>query len=302
MASRAAAVKLAFPRRRRDPGNATGPRLSDHLPPETTLEPLLAAALEAAEAAAAVQRRYAGRLGMDAATEKGTADYVSEADVEAQRAALAVLGERFPDHAVLAEEDDGPRRSSGPGPLWVVDPIDGTTNFLHHHPMHAVSVAVLVDGRAEAGVVACPSTGERWWASRGRGAWKNGRRVRVSGQRQLRTSLVGTGFPFKALDRLEGYLTQLGRVLRSTSGARRGGAAALDLAYLAEGALDAFWELDLKPWDWAAGALLIEEAGGTVERVEGGPLGLEPGSVLAANSPALLGALRNLLAGGAPER
>lgn len=260
---------------------------------------LLSTALEAAEAAAGVQRRYAGRLDTAVASQKGTNDYVSEADVEAQRAALAVVRARFPDHRILAEEDDGGASAPSRGePVWVVDPIDGTTNFLHGHPMYAASVAVVVDGAAEAGVVACPPTGERWWASRGGGAWKNGRAVRVSDDTAIRRALVGTGFPFKLLDRLDEYLPQLGRVLRATSGIRRGGAAALDLAYLADGSLDAFWELELQPWDFAAGALLIEEAGGVVERLEGGTLGLQASGVIAANGSALMGALRGLLEDG----
>lgn len=245
-----------------------------------------------------MQRRWSGRIRTSGASEKGTSDYVSEADVEAQRAALEVIRGRFPGHGILAEEDDGGASAPAEGaPVWVVDPIDGTTNFLHRHPMYAASVAVWVDGRPEAGVVACPSTGERWWASRGRGAWKNGRPVRVSEDAEPRHALVGTGFPFKLLDRMEEYLVQLGRVLRSTSGVRRGGAAALDLAYLADGSLDAFWELELKPWDFGAGALLVEEAGGVLERMEGGPPGLEPSGVIGANGPELLAALRAVLAG-----
>lgn len=260
--------------------------------------PLLVTALAAAEAAAQVQLRWIGRVGVREATLKGVADFVSRADVEAQRAAVAVIAARHPDHRIMAEEEGAhePPGAQG-GPLWVIDPIDGTTNFLHGHPMHAVSVAVVVNGEPEVGVVICPATGERWWATRGRGAFKGGRRLRVSSPPDLRTALVGTGFPFKALHLLDRYLGQLGRVLQASAGVRRGGAAALDLAYVAAGALDAFWELDLRPWDWMAGVVLIREAGGVVERVDGSPIGLEPGSVLCAATPEIASALRALVHG-----
>lgn len=234
---------------------------------------------------------------MDRAETKGRSDYVSHVDREAQDAALRVIGERHPDHQVMAEEDDpdrhqATRERAGETPVWVVDPLDGTTNFLHDHPMYAASVAVAVGGRPVAGAVVCAPTGERWWAGRGRGAWKNGRRLRVSTVERPADALVGTGFPFKKLEWLDRYLDQLGRVLSATGGVRRGGAAALDLCYLAEGRFDAFWELFLNPWDFAAGSLVIEEAGGVVEAFEGGPLELVPSGVAAANSPAMMEALR----------
>jgi myo-inositol-1(or 4)-monophosphatase len=260
--------------------------------------PLLVTALAAAEAAARVQLRWIGRVGVREAALKGKNDFVSEADVEAQRAAVAVIAERHPDHGVLAEESDaGPPTTGGGVPLWVIDPIDGTTNFLHGHPMYATSVAAVIDGEPEVGVVACPSTSERWWATRGGGAFKNGRRIAVSSPPDLRTALVGTGFPFKSLHLLDDYLGQLGRVLRSSAGVRRGGSASLDLAYLASGALDAFWELDLEPWDVMAGVLLIREAGGIVARVDGSPVDLESGSILAAAAPHVAQALQALVQG-----
>jgi myo-inositol-1(or 4)-monophosphatase len=230
---------------------------------------------------------------------KGTSDFVSEADLEAQRAAVAVIAQRHPDHRVLAEEDETlGSRAAGGTPLWVIDPIDGTTNFLHGHPMYSVSIAAVIDGTPEVGVVACPSTGERWWATRGGGASKNGRGIRVSSPPDLRTALVGTGFPFKALDRLDEYLGQLGRVLRGSAGVRRGGSAALDLAYLASGSLDAFWELELRPWDVMAGVLLIQEAGGVVGRMDGSPVDLEDGSLLAGATSQVAEGLRELVRGG----
>ena len=261
------------------------------------MHPLLVTALAAAEAATVVQRRWAGRISVRDATLKGVSDFVCAADVEAQHAALAVIRSRHPDHLILAEEDrvEAPT-AAAEVPLWVVDPIDGTTNFLHGHPMYATSIAVLLGGIPEAGVVQCPTTGERWWATGGGGAFKSGRPVRVSPPQDLRTALVGTGFPFKTLHVLDSYLSQLGRVLKGTGGVRRGGAAALDLAYLASGTLDAFWELDLKPWDVMAGVVLIQEAGGVVTRVDGSPVDLEAGSVLCAATPELARALAELVA------
>jgi myo-inositol-1(or 4)-monophosphatase len=260
--------------------------------------PLLVTALEAAEAAAQVQLRWIGRVGVREATLKGRSDFVSAADLEAQRAAVAVIEARHSGHRVLAEEGAARAAPSATGaPLWVIDPIDGTTNFLHGHPMYSVSVAALVDGRTEVGAVACPSTGERWWATRGGGAFKGGRTIHVSAPAELGSALVGTGFPFKALHRLDDYLQQLGRVLRSSAGVRRGGSAALDLAYLAQGSLDAFWELELHAWDVAAGVLLVHEAGGVVSRIGGATVDLEAGSILGAATPELHGQLGALVQG-----
>lgn len=268
------------------------------------MDDLVRTALDAADAAADVQRRhYAGR-DPRTATDKGISDFVSETDLEAQEAALEVIRSRHPDHRILAEEeqgDGGPRAGAAvpdgpaPGPLWIVDPLDGTTNFLHGHPMHCASVGVWAAGRAVAGAVVAPATGERWWAGRGGGAWKDGERIRVSDLDGLERALVGTGFPFKVPAEIPAYLDQLGRVLRSTAGVRRGGSAALDLSYLAQGTFDAFWELHLEPWDVAAGVAILEEAGGVVTRIDGSSLDLETGSVLAASSPELLEGLRALV-------
>ena len=266
---------------------------------------LLRTALAAAGAAARVHHRWAGRVGMSGASAKGRSDFVSRADTEAQEEALAVIRARHPDHAVMAEEDDpdieGVLRDAGATPLWVVDPLDGTTNFLHAHPLSAASVAVAVEGEPVAGAVVCAATGERWWARRGGGAWKNGLRISVSEIADPAEALVGTGFPFKTLDLLDDYLVQLGRLLRGTGGVRRGGAAALDLCYLAEGRFDAFWELFLNPWDFAAGMLVVEEAGGVMERPDGGRLELAPGGVMGACSEGLLAVIRDLLAGRGDE-
>ncbi|GMV06987.1 MAG: fructose-1,6-bisphosphatase/inositol-1-monophosphatase [Gemmatimonadota bacterium] len=266
------------------------------------MEPLLRTALAAADAAAAVHRRDRGRIVLEGASEKGRADYVSQTDLDAQRAALEVILARHPDHHVLGEEDERPVAervaAAGDAPLWVVDPLDGTANFLHGHPQFAASVAVVVEGRPLAGAVAAAATGERWWAARGAGAFKNGRPIRVTARRELKDALVGTGFPFKLLERLPEYLGQLDRVLRSSSGIRRAGAASLDLCYLAQGSLDAFWELILHPWDFAAGWLLVEEAGGVLVKLDGSPLEIADTAVMGANGPELLAALAAVLAQG----
>jgi myo-inositol-1(or 4)-monophosphatase len=229
---------------------------------------------------------------------------VSEVDLASQRAALEVIQERHPDHAILAEEEGVPRFDLEAGsPLWIVDPLDGTTNFLHGHPAYAASVAVAVGGRVVAGAVAAQASGRCWWASAGNGAWLGGldgeepRRLSVSATREVRSSLIGTGFPFKRLDALPRYLAQFDRVLRGTAGIRRCGAAALDLCYVASGSLDAFWEIFLNPWDFAAGLVILAEAGGVATRMNGSPLDLEPGSVMAANSDSLLAALRQMVDG-----
>ncbi|MFQ5536807.1 MAG: inositol monophosphatase family protein [Gemmatimonadota bacterium] len=262
---------------------------------------LVRTALLAAEAAVAVHRRDWGKIVLEGASEKARADYVSRTDVDAQAAALSVIRNRHPGHAILAEEDEAPlaERISGwdGSPLWVVDPLDGTANFLHGHPHYAASVAVAEEGRPLAGAVVCGSTGERWYAARGEGAFKGGRRIRVSPPRPLRDALVGTGFPFKLLGVLPEYLGQLDRVLRNSSGVRRNGSAALDLCFLAQGSLDAFWEAILMPWDFAAGWLLVEEAGGVLTRPDGTSLALEEGPVTGANTPELAAALRAALAG-----
>lgn len=275
---------------------------------DATLLTWLDTARAAADAAAEVHVAAAGSVHADDARAKDTADFVSHVDEEAQRAALGVIRDRHSDHLILAEEDDAPPAlPDDDTPLWVVDPLDGTTNFLHGHPMHAASVALTVNGVSVVGAVTCGPTGERWWAAQGQGAFKSDasagasdspRRIRTSSPGSMRRALIGTGFPFRDLARLDLYLTQFRRVVESTAGARRAGAAALDLCYVAEGRFDGFWEQSLSPWDWAAGVCLITEAGGSVERVEGGPLALVSGSsVLAGASEAFMLELRALLEG-----
>lgn len=266
------------------------------LPPPAELDRWLVTARDAADAAARVHRRWSGRLDILGADNKGFSDFVSRVDVESQEAALAVIRDRHPDHRILAEEAEAVELDPADGgPLWVVDPLDGTTNFLHGHPNHAASVAVSVDGRPVAACVHASATSERWLARAGGGATRNGRAIQVSTPRGWEQSLISTGFTFKGGNDLDRFARQLAAVRRAGAGIRRCGAAAIDLCYLADGRYEGFWEGFLSPWDYAAGWLVVEEAGGVAARVDGSPLGLEPGSLLAANHPDTLQGLLGLI-------
>lgn len=250
---------------------------------------LLAVADAAAQAAVEVHQRHVGRVRLDEWSNKGSADFVSHVDHEAEARITETILSAFPDHRVMAEEEVS---SSGIGVgarwrevewLWIVDPLDGTTNFLHGYPMYAASIAVLHRGDLKAGVVACGPTGEMWRATAGGGATRNGAPIQVSRIETLRPALIGTGFPFKNLDLMPGYLRQFDTVMRHTSGVRRAGSAALDLCHVASGYCDGFWELDLYPWDIAAGTLLVREAGGVVTSLTGELDLFERTGVLAGN-------------------
>jgi myo-inositol-1(or 4)-monophosphatase len=263
-------------------------------PSDRQLDSWLLTAREAAEAAAAVHTEWAGRVGVPDARWKRFADLVSEADLAAQDAALAVIGRHHPDHVILAEEGDAATTDapSDATPMWIVDPLDGTANFLHGHPMYAASVAVAVSGDLMAGAVTASALGQRWWARRGGGAFRDHEPIRTSGIRSLEGALIGTGFPFKEPEYHDIYGQQLARVLRAGAQVRRGGAAAIDLCFVADGRFEGFWEAALQPWDFAAGALIAEEAGGVCGRVEGGALEISAGSVMAGNSAELREILR----------
>ncbi len=224
---------------------------------------------------------------------KGRNDFVSEADRQAEAAIIDTILHHYPDHAILAEESG---RIGDSDHLWIIDPLDGTTNFLHGNPVYAVSVGLSIAGRLEHGVVYDPMRQEMFTASRGSGAQLDGRRIRVSNRRNLTEALIGTGFPYRdASSDVGPYLDLLAAVIRETAGVRRPGAAALDLAYVAAGRLDGFWETGLKAWDLAAGALLIREAGGIVSALDGSEDFLGAGHVLAAN-PKIYAAMTRLFA------
>jgi len=237
-------------------------------------------AIEAAGAAGAILAERAGTVFH--VEQKSTIDLVTEVDRACEDAIRAVLHRHLPDVPVLGEEGGG---AEGATTRWVVDPLDGTTNFVHGFPVYAVSVALEVDGRSEVGVVLDPVRRHTFAARRGAGATCDGARLRVSGRTTLGSALVGTGFPYdsQAPGRAEHYLRFVAAVLKRTQGIRRAGAASLDLAWVAAGALDAYWEFTLKPWDVAAGRLLVEEAGGRYTGHDGGPDHLTLPSPLATN-------------------
>jgi myo-inositol-1(or 4)-monophosphatase len=213
---------------------------------------------------------------------KGTGEFVSTADLKAERTLKAELKKARPGYAMLFEEG-GAEPGSDARHRWIVDPLDGTTNFLHGIPHFAISIALERDDEIVAGVVYEPIRDEMYWAEKGAGAYVNDRRLRVSARRQLAEAVIGTGIPYG--DRADGraYMATLAGVMAATSGVRRMGAAALDLAYVAAGRYDGFWEFGLSPWDIAAGILLVREAGGYVSDLTGGHGMMASGDVLAAN-------------------
>lgn len=215
---------------------------------------------------------------------KGEIDLVTEADLASEKVIIAALKREFPTVPVLAEESSPDYHHIPVGPLWIIDPLDGTTNFAHGFPVFAVSIAYSVDGASLAGVIYCPMQDELFLAWRGGGAWLNGRRLAVSRRERLVESLIGTGFPYAIKENLEDVLAKLGKVLPQVRDLRRAGAAAVDLAYVACGRLDGFWERELKPWDTAAGYLLVKEAGGRVSDLGGGPWDPYHPEILASNA------------------
>lgn len=264
-------------------------------------EQLAEIALSAGRKAAEVHQRHAGRLGVEDWDEKGTADFVTHVDREAEATIIEHIRDRCPGHEVMAEESSQlgdpasvRARFDGAEYLWVIDPLDGTTNFLHGYPAYAASVAVARRGEVIAGAVVDGRSGSAWWAWEGGGGWRDGDRIRVSGIDRLDRALIGTGFPFKVLEHVPDYLRQFDAVLRRTSGVRRAGAAALDLCHVADGRFDGFWELWLAPWDIAAGTLIVREAGGVVTSPDGVEDVRAAGAIVAGN-PAVHGKLLSLL-------
>jgi myo-inositol-1(or 4)-monophosphatase len=234
---------------------------------------VLAVARRAARAAAGVHQTHLGQVKADDWSVKGIADFVTYVDREAEAEIVRRIQQAFPDHHILAEEsvDQGGAVPAAGEWTWIVDPLDGTTNFLHQFPMYCASVGVLHRGEPAAAAVVCGATGEEWTAARGAGAYRNDERISVSHNGDLSRALIGTGFPFKLPHILSGYLRQFDHIIRQVSDLRRGGSAALDLCFVASGFLDGFWELDLRPWDYAAGVLMIQEAGGRVSGLSGPP-------------------------------
>jgi myo-inositol-1(or 4)-monophosphatase len=211
---------------------------------------------------------------------KGPADFVSQADLKAEQTLRAELHRAHPSYGFLMEETG---ESGATKTRWVVDPLDGTSNFLHGIPHFCISIGVERDGEPVAGVVYDPTRDELFWAEKGRGAYLNDRRLRVSARKRLADALIGTGTPFLGHGDHRAFLAEIEFVMAEVAGIRRLGAAALDLAYVAAGRLDGFWESPLSPWDICAGIILIREAGGYVSEIGGGHDMMRSGSVLAAN-------------------
>ena len=231
------------------------------------MHPLVNIAIGAARRAGELITRSRDRAGNLAVGEKGRNDFVTEVDRAAEREIIAAIRKAYPEHGILAEESG---RHEGDDWVWVIDPLDGTTNFLHGIPHFSVSIACRHRGRCEVAVVYDPSRGELYTAARGGGAQLDGRRLRVSKQRTFDGALIATGFPYRENRRaLQPYLAMLAIAMERAAGVRRPGSAALDLAYVAAGRFDGFWEIGLSPWDTAAGLLLITEAGGRAGTLAG---------------------------------
>jgi len=238
-------------------------------------------AVEAAHAAGKILMEHLGRL--KDVRYKSVRDPVSEADRESEALIARIIREAYPDHGFLGEEDSSWDSSRSGGPRWIVDPLDGTVNYAHAYPCFCVSIALEADGDFLLGVVHDPFNRETYTAARGEGAMLNGEDIRVSGTSELIRSLVVTGFPYDAAENTGAIMRDMEAMIRATQGVRRDGAAALDLCYLACGRFDGFWEPRLKPWDTAAGMVIVEEAGGRVTTYSGGPYTPFMDNILATN-------------------
>lgn len=243
---------------------------------------MLNIAVRAARAAGDIIVRFVDRVDSLTISPKGRNDFVSEVDRQAEREIINTLHKTYPHHAFLGEEG-GLQGAENSEYVWIIDPLDGTTNFLHGFPQFAVSIGLKYKGRLECGVIYDPVKQELFTAKRGGGAMLNNRRLRVTKQKAFTAALLGTGIPFKDQRHVDAYFDMLRVLIKDTAGVRRAGSAALDLAYVACGRLDGFWEIGLKPWDMAAGVLMIQEAGGIVTDFEGKDKFMETGNVLTAN-------------------
>jgi len=244
------------------------------------MHPILNIAVRAARRAGSIINRAALDSGGLRVTSKRAKDFVTQVDHAAEEAIIDIVRKSYPEHGFVAEESG--IANADAEHVWIIDPLDGTTNFIHGFPQYCVSIGIRSRGALAHAVIYDPARNELFTASKGRGAFLNDRRIRVSALARFGDALVGTGFPFKEVTRLELYTRQLQTMMRTCAGVRRAGAAALDLAYVACGRLDAFWELGLSPWDMAAGALLIVEAGGLVGDLNGDNGYLESGDIAAA--------------------
>ena len=253
--------------------------------------------VDAARKAGRALARDFGELGELQVSKKGAADYVSAADLKAEQTLLEMLTKARPGYGFLGEER-GLIEGTDKTHTWIVDPLDGTTNFLHAMPHFAVNIALQREGQVVCAVTFNPATGDLFWADRGKGAYLNDKRIRVAARTRLDEAVFATGIPFMGHGKLASFQKELHQIASRVAGVRRFGAAALDMAWVAAGRFDGFWERDLKPWDLAAGTLLVLEAGGVVTDADGGPDPVATGSICVANS-ALHPLLRGLIAAGA---
>jgi myo-inositol-1(or 4)-monophosphatase len=257
------------------------------------MHPMLTTAVKAARKAGGIITRASFDVDKLNVRAKRQNDFVSEVDHAAEDAIISTLREAYPSHGFLAEESG--EKDAKAEYVWVIDPLDGTTNFLHGNPQYCVSIGLLHKGKLQCAVVYDPNRNELFTATKGAGAFLNDRRIRVSRTDKLQDALLGTGFPFRELEHIDEYLRGMRTLMGICSGIRRPGAAALDLAWVAAGRTDGFWEMGLSPWDMCAGALLIREAGGLVGDFDGEDRFMETGRIVAANAKlfaALLKALK----------
>lgn len=257
------------------------------------MHPMLNIATRAALSAGNIIMRNVDRLDRIKVAEKQQSnDFVTDVDNAAEQEIISTLKKAYPDHSFLGEESG---QIQGEAPYqWIIDPLDGTTNFLHGFGHFAVSIALMKDKRLECAVVYDPTRDELFTAERGGGAHVNKRRIRVAQRKELDGCLMGTGFPFCRPEFTDEYLETAKPFMNQCAGIRRAGAASLDLAYVAAGRLDGFWEYNLKPWDIAAGILIIQEAGGIVSEMDGGSAYLKSGNIVATNTYLLKQMLKEL--------
>lgn len=260
----------------------------------SNLHPMLNVAIKAARAAGAIINRAALDIEAVRVSQKQVNDFVTEVDHASENAIIETLLTAYPDHGILAEESGQQHGRQGSDFVWIIDPLDGTTNFIHGFPVYCVSIALRVKDRIEQAVVYDPTRNDLFTATRGRGAYLNERRIRVSKRTELTRCLISTGFPFRPGDNFNNYLRMMADVMQRTAGLRRPGAAALDLAYVAAGYTDGFFETGLSPWDVAAGSLLVTEAGGLIGNFTGESDFIEQRECLAGN-PRVYGQLVGLL-------
>lgn len=260
------------------------------------MHPMINTAVKAARRAAAIINRASFDLDQVRVSRKGHNDFVSEVDRAAEQAIIDVLHQAYPDHAILAEESGASANLHDENEnVWIIDPLDGTTNFIHGFPQYAVSIALRQRGQITQAVVYDPTRNELFTATKGAGAFLNEKRVRVAKRDKLADALIGTGFPFRDMAGLDEYLKMFKLMTEKSAGLRRPGSAALDLAYVAAGRLDGFFEKQLQPWDMAGGSLLVSEAGGIVADFSGEADHMETGNIIAA-SPKVFAQMLNVLA------